>query len=372
MKLIANSDLKKYILENYDQVTIFATYLEIPETDINYCLENKSNAISNPLRVDRDPSLSFMYIIDNQTGFNKIKMHDWADMYYRGDCFDLVGIIRKLRSKNSIEFIAICKDIISTMETKTLHNSYNINITPTEEKFTNIHIEPRLWNQHDINLWNSFGLPFNEIKHIIFPLKKSFISNFNDYKYNEEDPCYAWISGYYDGKTLYNLYFPFRSGKERHKPRFKTNNKFYQLQCIHELKPADILVITKANKERLLIKRLLHKISKNHTIEVTTPTSESVILTDSFVLKLYDIYSIIVTNFDFDYAGLKSSGEHKRKYGMIRFIPTNGRYGTYNFGGKDLCEIYANRGEQYCIDLLQESYNYLKQQIDKENEKFIS
>jgi hypothetical protein len=45
MKLIDTSELKKIILRDYDQVEIFATYLEIPETDINYCLQDKSNKI---------------------------------------------------------------------------------------------------------------------------------------------------------------------------------------------------------------------------------------------------------------------------------------------------------------------------------------
>jgi len=368
MQLLDNSNLKKYILETFDQVEIFATYLEVPETDINYCLNNKNYKISNPLRDDRDPSLGFMAVMDRTTNLYKLKMYDWADPSYRGDCFDLVGKVRSLNPNKSIEFITICKDIIYSMKNKTLQQNTNLIVNLKQELFTQIHIEPRLWNSKDINLWNSFGLPFNEYKHIIFPLQHSFISNYCDYTYEENDPGYAWISGYYENKTLYTLYFPFRDGKDKYKPRFKKNNKFYPIECIHELKPADILVITKAYKEKLLISRLLFKIKKVHTIQVTNLTSESIILSDNFVMKLYDIYPTIVTNSDFDYTGLKTSGEHKRKYGMIRFIPTNGKYGTYDFGGKDLCDIHAAKGIDYAINLLQEAYTYLRTEIEIENE----
>lgn len=368
MQVFNSNALKKEILENYDQVSIFASYLEIPENDINYCLENKNYKISNPLRIDRNPSLGFMAVVDKTTNLYKLKMYDWADSDYRGDIFDLVGKLRSLNPNKGIEFVTICKDIIYSMKHKTLqHNTTQLTL-PKQDIFTAIHIEPRLWNKKDITLWNSFGLPFNEHSHIIFPLAHSFISNYCDYTYDENDPGYAWISGYYDNQTLYTLYFPFRDGKDKSKPRFKKNNKFYPLECIHELKPADILVITKAYKEKLLINRLIPKLVLQHTIQVSNFTSETIVLSDNFALKLYDIYPTVITNHDFDLTGLRSSRQHKQKYGMMRFIPTDGRYGTYNYGGKDLCEIYDNKGIHYCIDLLQDVYNYIKQQIELENE----
>ena len=88
MQLINSNDYKSFILDTFDQVSIFSTYLEIPENDINYCLENKSFKISNPLRVDVNPSLSFIPVMDKQTSMFKLRFHDWADPSYRGDCFD--------------------------------------------------------------------------------------------------------------------------------------------------------------------------------------------------------------------------------------------------------------------------------------------
>lgn len=367
MQLINSNDYKSFILENFDQISIFSTYLEIPENDINYCLENKNFKISNPLRVDINPSLGFLPVMDRQTNMFKLRMHDWADPSYTGDCFDLVGKVRGLNPNRAVDFIAICNDIIYSMKHKTLQRDVrNLANDAKYEAFTSIQIEPRLWNTKDIDRWNSYGLPFNEIKHIVFPLKHAFISNYCEYTYDEKDPGYAWVSGYYENKTLYTLYYPLRSKADKFKSRFKKNNKYYPLENIHELKPADILVITKAYKEKLLISRLIHRLTTKYTIQVTNFTSESVMLSDNFVLKLYDIYQMVVTNTDFDYTGLYTSRKHKQKFGMLRFVPTNGKYGTFDFGGKDLCEIYDSRGEDYCIELMQDCYDYIIYQLELE------
>jgi len=99
---IDTSKIKEHILATYDQISIFATYLNIPESEINFCLENKSNKISNPLRIDLNPSLGFIITMDKQTNMFKLKMYDFADPYYRGDCFDLVGMIRSLHSNKGV------------------------------------------------------------------------------------------------------------------------------------------------------------------------------------------------------------------------------------------------------------------------------
>ena len=363
--------LKDYVLKNYDQVTLFAKYLEIPEKDITYCLENRSNKIENPLRIDRDPSLGFTYVDDKSSGTTKIRMYDFADPYYRGDCFDLVGIIRKFNPNKALEFITICKDIIHTMKDNTLHHNTQTTYQRVEQPFLQIRIEPRLWNQSDIDRFMKQGLPFNEINHIIFPLKRSFISNYTDYTYDSNDPAYAWVVGEYENQTLYKIYFPNRSGKEKGKPRFKSNNKYYPLEGMHLMQANDILCITKGIKERLLLKRLLPKLNI-YDVEVTNFTSETILLNKAFVHKLFSIYEYVVTNADFDKAGLYSSGYHKREYGILRFIPTNGKYNTFNYGGKDLCEIYENKGEEYTLSVIKEAYDYLKQEIQLDYENNVS
>jgi hypothetical protein len=53
---------------------------------------------------------------------------------------------------------------------------------------------------------------------------------------------------------------------------------------------------------------------------------------------------------------------------MIRFIPTNGAYGTLIWW-KDLCDIFNVHGEQYVIDYCKKVLIILKHTIDTNYEK---
>ena len=94
MQLLNKQQLKKHIL-SLDQEVLLAKILSISIDDISYCLENKRNKISNPLRIDNDPSLGMMYVLDKETALPKLRLHDFANPFYRGDLFDFAGIIFK-------------------------------------------------------------------------------------------------------------------------------------------------------------------------------------------------------------------------------------------------------------------------------------
>jgi hypothetical protein len=359
---------KKLILTKYDQVSIFANYLDINPSEIDYCLQSVSNKISNPLRNDPNPSLGFTTVIDREVGVFKIRMYDFGDSYYRGDCFDLVGKLLSTNSSDSVGFITICKDIINTMERG---NSVNYRtLIPSIQKFTNIHVEPRLWNSFDINLWDSWGLHFNEIRQDVYPISKAYVNHMLDYKYNSSDPGYAWITDYKDNEPLYKLYYPNRGKKKGDLPRFKTNNKYYPLEGIHKMKAADILVITKSWKDRLLIKKIVTKLHSKYTIEVTNVSAEGIVISKEFITNLNTIYIKLVSNFDFDRAGLIGSGILKRQYGVERFMFTNGKYGTINFGGKDATDICKAFGYDYISNLIYNAYEYIERELDYQNSTY--
>lgn len=50
---------KDYILNTLDQVHIYSVFLNVPETEINNCICLRNYKISNPLRYDPNPSVSF-------------------------------------------------------------------------------------------------------------------------------------------------------------------------------------------------------------------------------------------------------------------------------------------------------------------------
>ena len=64
---------KDYILNTLDQVHIYSVFLNVPETEINNCICLRNYKISNPLRYDPNPSVSFKWY------GNKLIFRDFAD-----------------------------------------------------------------------------------------------------------------------------------------------------------------------------------------------------------------------------------------------------------------------------------------------------
>ena len=97
---------KDYILNTLDQVHIYSVFLNIPETEINNCICLRNYKISNPLRYDPNPSVSFKWY------GNKLIFRDFADYRYRGDVFEIVGLILKKNCTNNKDFIEICSNML--------------------------------------------------------------------------------------------------------------------------------------------------------------------------------------------------------------------------------------------------------------------
>jgi hypothetical protein len=360
MILIDYKKLKYAVFNNYNQVSIFAHYLGVTESEIESCLDDSTNKISNPLRIDNNPSLGFKIAIDKETGTFKIRMWDYADRKYRGDCLDLVGIILKLNPNFNEHFIRICYDILSNME-KYKSNTIKRTIQKTEHSTNIITIETRNITTNDLLYWGKLSLTIDELEQgNVYCVYKAYLNNECIYINNLNDPCYAYQLDKYKNQILWKLYFPLRSKEQS---RFLTNNNIYPIECIHEMKRADILLLTKSRKDVLVIRKLLTFIKTNYSIQVNNLTGESVILTPEYVKTLQGIYRHQFINTDFDYTGISTGNEYKRKYGWIRFIPTIGKRNTPNLGGKDISDIVKNKGIKEGIKLIQIAYNIIESHI---------
>lgn len=374
MVLTDYKKLKFAVFNHYDQVSIFAYYLNINENEIEDCLQNSIIKISNPLRIDNHPSLGFKTAIDNETGLFKIRMWDYADKRYRGDCIDLVGIILKLNPFYKDNFIRICYDIILNMEKYKVSNNHRS--FEKKEKLTNtIRIESRIINTNDILFWGRIGLTIEDLElGKVWCVNKAYLDNGVEdiciYVNNINDPCYAYYLDIYKNKVLWKLYYPLRDKKET---RFITNNNIFPIECIHEMKKADILFLTKSRKDVLVIRKLLSFIKTDYKIQINNLTGESVILSNEYVTILKNIYSHIFINTDPDYTGISTANEYKRRFGWKRFIPTMGTRNMPNLGGKDISDITHNKGIKEGIKLVQIAYNnidsYIKSLNIEQNEK---
>lgn len=348
--------LKLYILKEFNQVEIFAHYFNVDESEIEFCLEHPSNKINNTLRKDEDPSLGFKTVIDKETGEYKIRMHDFGDPTYRGDCFDLVRIVLRLYDTRSTNFVTICKDIIYQMQNrKVVSTSIKGSLEIKERTVGKITVETRRWNTLDIDFWKSFGLFYSEINNQIHPIERAYYNDRLIYKYSIDDPCYHWITGYYKFETLHKLYFPKRSKKDK-RGRFVTNNAYYALEGLHELRKADILIITKSYKDKTLLKKILKEISTIHTIEVTNFTAETIYIQPALLTALFNTYPNIIINTDFDKAGIMAV-KIRKQYPIQYYFLTNGRFNTVDYKAKDITDYVKCFGYNKGVALVQQAYN---------------
>jgi hypothetical protein len=362
MILLENQQLKNFILNNYEQEDIFARYLNIPVDDIIDCINNKSYKINNPLRYDSHPSLGFKTGIDG-----KLRMYDFADYYYRGDIFDIVGIILRKRPIVPKEFIRICNNIIQVMSYKSNVITPKLKTKSKKKKIIDFYFENRPWNKLDIEYWNNRILHYSLLNDVI-PVQNIYITlKYPSYTYTPEDPCYCYYLDKVNEHHILKFYFPNRKRSIPNKPRFITNNTLH-IEAMRELTGGDVLIITNSRKDALLLKQLLiHFPMGKINISVVSLNGESEILNSKYIETLYSLYKLIVINLDFDRAGIASSLRYRDLYNLPLLFLTNGKFGTKDYGAKDISDFYCKFGIYKTLDLLQPVYEEIINEIEMLN-----
>ena len=255
---------KQYILSKVSQVTIFATYLNLSNSIIQQCIDNRTLIVS-PLREDVHPTCGFMY--DNR---GKLKFKDFAG-YFWGDCFDLVALVMSNIYKKEYDiskkedFVKVLKHITFTFKDIfygkekdiALINEINNSIVELKNKKNIIELVIRSWNTNDKEYWNRIGVDLHTLNlNFVYPVDQYYINRKINpepkYHYKDSDPCYAYFLGQdKHGINNIKLYFPNRDKKST---RFITNCN--HLEGIYNLDKNnyDIIVITKSTKDRLAIR----------------------------------------------------------------------------------------------------------------------
>ena len=379
--IIDKNKLKEYILSNIPQEQVFAHYLDVPIEDIYYCLQNKNNRISNPLRIDNDPSLGFMY---SQYRSDKLNMKDFANAYYNGDCFSVAGIVMGLNCNNNKDFIKICYDIIN----KIPHNIIGIYTYRkkekqiVEEEIKSLETINRGWTEEDIKYWNKYTISIWFLEQEgVNPVYKAWYNNVLIYINKDTEPCYiyrlfaahiflplkgnVYVANTQNSNiTLAKLYLPFSEAK------FRTNIKA-KLEDNKPLVPNDVLIICKSTKDKILLRwfKYLINISPKYkhirvdNIEVTSFTSESVVLSPHEANELKGMYKKIFIFNDFDPAGISCTYKHLT-YGFIpiflkkinvhlkMFEALTNKFNNCNYKGKDISDYTYENGIQNTLRLI--------------------
>jgi len=337
------------ILEHYNQIEIFSDYLNISSRIIEHSIFHKTK-ISNPLRVDNHPSLTF-YIKND-----KVRMWDYGNVYWRGDIFEIVGKLINRDCKNAEDFIIICKDIITNIEIQesicsTRHIEIIKSIKSKYKRIKNrkiITYVKRKWNKLDINFWKQYGVSISvlEEEHI-YPVYTVNMNGYMYYEYNAYDLCYA-----FDYKKYVKLFFPFRQKKDR----YRTNLK-YIFENINGFRFNKILVLIKSSKERVVLRSILKTnfpIINNET-DIVSFSSESINISNEQIRYLKTKYPSIIVNVDRDATGIKLAKVFKNNKVSTLFIPKYNK----NYNIKDLSDVVLRLGINEGINIIKKSIKWL-------------
>ena len=344
---------KSYILNNISQETIFSKFMNISINDIYWCLENTSNLIKSPLRVDNNPTMGFIYV------GNKLRCKDFSGHFW-GDCFDLVAFVCNFETKQ-IDFIRILETIakefkIHKFKDSNEQSSINTNLKILKQNKKEIvkkefTFKKRELNKYDALFWSKNSYTKSDLSRFkIYAIQTIFINNEIIYDYvverNPKDICYLYDL---DNNNV-QFYFP-----NREKGKFLTN--FSGLLGKSMIKSNKILLITKSYKDICTFEKL---IEDTLPITVDAPTSENFLLTKDMYINLWCNYTDFYSLMDFDFTGRALAFKMKRLYGIKPLFFTNGKRGTkYDFKVKDLTDYVKKYGTDNAIKLINNVYNSL-------------
>lgn len=373
MRSINSSKLNKQsVLAKISQVTIMATYLNLSDKIVQYCIDS-GELICSPIRDDVHPTCGFKY--DNK---GKLKFRDFAG-YFWGDCFDVVALIMSYIYKKSYDvsnkedFIKILRHITFTFKDIFYGQEKDINlVNEINTAIVNIrHSKPiielvvRAWNENDKKYWEQFGVPLQFLNlNFIYPVEQYYINRKINpepkYYYRSNDPCYGYCLGQ-DRNGIYNikLYFPYR---KKDITRFITNCN--HLEGIYNLdrNDYDYIVITKSTKDRVSIGANVRRIISLYgqgqigTVGIINVPHETYRLRqneyDWLKSKLKDTGKI-VSLMDNDKTGKLESIWLRNNYNIIPIIIPKGLY------AKDFAELASKTDINDLYVLIISAINYI-------------
>lgn len=326
---------KEYILSNFSQEDIFN--MVFPQR------VSLNTSYKNPLRNDGKAGCRFYY-----TQGGNLLFHDLSKGV-KYDCFSYTMEAYKCTFPEALELIANTKGIYNPKVIT--NNSYQLRKEKeSKKKHTPIQIKVRKWNGQDVEYWNGkYGLTKQTLsKFGIFPVQYAWYGKNICYRHDFFDPCYAYRLGRYE----YKLYFPYRkNNNKQHLNRFLCNTSRVQgyLQLPDKM---NILCITKSMKEVMCLDQFCN-------IPAIAKQGEGMYYSDEEIQHLKQRAGFIFSFLDFEEVGIKMANELFKKHQIYPLFLTNGKYGTKDYGSKDLSDYIEDNGT--VTPLLKEFKKLLKE-----------
>ena len=297
-------------------------------------------------------------------------MKDWNGSF-QGDCFDVAAKITNIRINTGLGFNLLLEKIaydfkLHIFNKGDLKIKQNFEYKYQEYKKTfilNFKVIPRKFNKIDEIYWyNKHNVSSDILKKAkVIPIQELFVEDYEGYlqrvyTYSSNNPGYAYYGGKKNNVIQWITYFPFeKASRNKHKRNASFVNGYQMITC------GRVLIITKAFKDVLVYKSF-------NIDSIAVPNENYVIDKDTmFILK--QRYDIILTNFDFDYTGIKLANKYKKIHRINSIMFTNGKYNTNNYGAKDISDFIIKFGKNYTLKLLNNIIDKNKDILDYYNKK---
>ena len=303
---------KEYIMDRLDQVQILEYYLGI---------RVQEKKVRSPLRKDNNPSCSF-----KANGKGVIYFKDWTQGF-TGDWIKIIQYKYGLTYQHALEKCAEDFNLVKGKNSIQViaRKQERIKIEPKE---SNIEIKLRNWDVYDKQYWSQYGINRKTLNlYKVYPCEIVFYNKKIIYTRTKNDLAYA----YRFKESKYKIYIPKRNA-------FKWLSNFNSWQGLEQLSNSfqRLLVITKSMKDVMCLKQF--------NLDACAPASEVIEPDEKIMVDLLNRFYKVVSFMDFDLTGIKMANQLYKKYKIIPMFLTNGRFGTYDYGAKDISDFYQLNG----------------------------
>ncbi len=335
-----------YILERVSQEEIMEKYLGIKVSNQTLI----ANSCLSPFRADHKPTCNYYYTIEKNNAA-KLRFRDW-DGTFKGDCFDAASFILKINISNRQGFGLLLNKIASDFKIHKYKDGENVEHLETFYKTYKksndlkiLKIEPRAMTSYDIKFWTDINGINKDLLRMgnVYMVKNLYIQKEDGdlhhlYRYRSNDPAYAYYGGRLNGIGLWKIYYPYRKHN-----RFTSNYAFVYGQVF--FKPATIGLITKSYKDVLCYAA--------YGISSISVPSETYLIPKEEVFDYKNKVDILLTNFDYDRAGILLAQKYKKEYNIHPLMFTKGRFNQPNYGTKDFTDYRAMNGHKGTVKLIE-------------------
>jgi len=316
---------------------ILSYYLKIPKSQIEFLLLDRNNRISNPLRIDENPSMGMIEITKGKQ--KRIKVKDFANNAYTGDVYSIAGIVLQKNSNNPEHFKFICNDIIKNviLNNNDIHTIFSKNTRRERKKKTGemlLTFTYKEWDNHALRFWynitNNKGFTkklyeFLLIEKVYIPEKIYYDENLLIYDYKHSDRAYVYVYNITPTNVTCKIYFPDRiKGNSIFKSRFITNDKTLYRGLNTNVDTAKDMIMTKSFKDAIFIKTVFTTLSSfssptglsmKHIQEVSIPNvyyvqGESNFIPDKDMQAFETKYDHLFWLMDYDLTGITNTYFH--------------------------------------------------------------